>query len=50
MKLSGKLQITVKTTHSFVSLACFLKLYGDTDICFSVKYKNYPGKQQYEQT
>lgn len=33
-----------KVTHSFENLTCFLKLYGDTDICFSAEYKRYPGK------
>lgn len=43
MEFSGKLQIRmVKFTHSFVNLTCFLKFYGDTGICFSVKYKHYP--------
>lgn len=35
---------TVKITHSFVNLTCFLELYGDADISFSVKYDHYPGK------
>lgn len=32
---------SVKITHSFVNWNCYMEVNGDTDACFSVKYRYY---------